>query len=56
MPAATDKKGVENQSITVCYLGKFLQPLLNATVTEPIRILPRKDTELQWSHEQDKAL
>lgn len=35
MPAPTDKKGVERLLGTVNYLG---------TVTEPIRILLRKDT------------
>ena len=35
------------------YLGKFIPNL--ATVTEPIRILLRKDTEFEWSYEQDQA-
>ena len=38
---------------TVNYLGKFIPNL--ASVTEPIRVLLRKDIEFQWSHEQDKA-
>ena len=53
MPAPTDKKGVERLLGTVNYLGKFIPNL--ATVTEPIRMLLRKDVEFQWSHEQDKA-
>ena len=35
------------------YLGKFILNL--ATVTEPIRMLLRKDTEFEWSDEQDQA-
>ncbi|PFX21905.1 Retrovirus-related Pol polyprotein from transposon 17.6 [Stylophora pistillata] len=54
MPAPTDKKGVERLLGTINYLGKFIPNL--ATVTEPIRILLRKDIEFQWSYEQDKAL
>ena len=54
MPVPTDKKGVERLLGTVNELGKFIPNL--ATVTEPIRVLLRKDTEFQWSHEQDKAL
>lgn len=54
MPAPTDKKGVERLLGTVNYLGKFIPNL--ATVTEPFRVLLRKDIEFQWSHEQDKAL
>ena len=54
MPAPTDKKGVERLLGTVSYLGKFIPNL--ATVTEPIRVLLRKDIEFQWSHEQEKAL
>ena len=38
---------------TVNYLGKFIPNM--ASVTEPIRVLLRKDIEFQWSHEQDKA-
>ena len=53
MPAPTDKKGVERLLGTVNYFGKFIPNL--ATVTEPIRVLLRKDVEFQWSHEQDKA-
>ena len=53
MPAPTDKKGVERLLGTVNYLGKFIPNL--ASVTEPIRVLLRKDIEFQWSHEQDKA-
>jgi len=30
--------------------------LWQSTVTEPIRVLLRKDIEFQWSYEQDKAL
>jgi len=30
--------------------------LWQSTVTEPIRVLLRKDVEFQWSYEQDKAL
>ena len=37
----------------VNYLGKFIPNL--ASVTEPIRVLLRKDIEFQWSHELDKA-
>ena len=54
MPATTDKKGVEKLLGTVNYLGKFIPNL--ATVTEPIRVLLRKDIKYQWSHEQQKAL
>ena len=54
MPAPTDKKGVESLLGTVNFLGKFIPNL--ATVTEPIRLLLRKDIEFQWSHEQEKAL
>jgi len=53
MPAPSDKKGVERLLGTVNYLGKFIPNL--ATVTEPIRILLRKDTEFEWSYEQDQA-
>ena len=53
MPAPSDKKGVERHLGTVNYLGKFISNL--ATVTEPIRILLRKDTEFEWSYEQDQA-
>ena len=49
-----DKKGVERLLGTVKYLGKFVPNL--ATVTEPIRVLLRKDIEFQWSHEHDKVL
>jgi len=54
MPAPTDKKGVERLLGTVNYLGKFTPN--RATITEPFRVLLRKDIEFQWSHEQDKAL
>ena len=54
MPSPTDKKGVERLLGTVNYLGKFIPNL--ATVTEPFRVLLRKDIEFEWSHEQDKAL
>ena len=54
MPAPTDKKGVERLLGTVNYLGKFIPNL--ATVTEPIRVLLRKDIEFQWAREQEKAL
>ena len=54
MLAPTDKKGVERLLGTINYLGKFIPNL--ATVTEPIRVLLRKDIEFQWSHEQDKVL
>ena len=54
MPAPTDKKGVERFIGTINYLGKFIPNL--ATVTKPIRVLLGKDTEFQWSFEQDKAL
>ena len=54
MPAPTDKKGIERLLETVNYLGKFIPNL--ATVTEPIRVLLRKDIEFQWSHEQEKVL
>ena len=53
IPAPSDKKGVERLLGTVNYLGKFIPNL--ATVTEPIRILLRKDTEFEWSYEQDQA-
>ena len=53
MPAPSDKKGVERLLGTVNYLGKFIANL--ATVIEPIRILLRKDTEFEWSYEQDQA-
>ena len=53
IPAPTDKKGVERLLGTVNYLGKFIPNM--ASVTEPIRVLLRKDIEFQWSHEQDKA-
>ena len=53
MPAPSDKKGVARLLGTVNYLGKFIPNL--ATVTEPIRILLRKDTEYEWSYEQDQA-
>ena len=53
MPAPSDKKGVERLLGTVNYLGKFIPNL--ATVTEPTRILLRKDTEFEWSYEQDQA-
>ena len=54
MPAPPDKKGVERLFGTVNYLGKFILNL--EIVTEPIRVLLRKDIEFQWSHEQEKAL
>ena len=54
MPAPIDKKGVERLLGTVNYLGKFIPNL--ATVTEPIRVLLRKDIEFQWAREQEKAL
>ena len=54
MPAPTDNKGVERLLGTVNYPGKFIPNL--ATVTEPIRVLLRKDIEFQWSHEQEKEL
>ena len=44
MPAPTDKKGVERLLGTVNYLSKFIPNL--ATVTEPIRVLLRKDIVL----------
>ena len=53
IPAPTDKKGVERLLGVVTYLGKFIPNL--ASVTEPIRVLLRKDIEFQWSHDQDKA-
>ena len=53
MPAPTDKKGVERQRGAVNYLGKFIPNL--ATVTEPIRVLLRKDVEFQWSHYMNKT-
>ena len=53
IPTPTDKKGLERLLGTVNYLGKFIPNL--ASVTEPIRVLRRKDIEIQWSHEQDKA-
>ena len=53
IPAPTDKKGVERLLGEVTYLGKFIPNL--ASVTEPIRVLLRKDIEFQWSHDQDKA-
>ena len=51
--APTDKRAVERLLGTVNYLGKFILNL--ASVTEPIRVLLRKDIEFHWSHEQDKA-
>lgn len=39
------------QSITWASYPKYL-----ATVTEPIRVLLRKDIEFQWAREQEKAL
>ena len=54
MPAPIDKKGVERLLGTVNYLDKFIPNL--ATVTEPIRVLLRKDIEFQWAREQEKAL
>ena len=53
MPASSDIKGVERLLGTVNYLGKFIPNL--ATVTEPIRVLLWKDTEFEWSYEQDQA-
>ena len=53
MPAPSDKKGVERLLGTVNYLGKFIPNL--ATVTKAIRIHLRKDTEFEWSYEQDQA-
>ena len=53
MPAPNDKKRVERLLGRVNYLGKIIPNL--ASVTEPIRVLMRKDIEFQWSHEQDKA-
>ena len=45
IPAPTDKKGLERLLGTVNYLGKFIPNL--ASVTEPIRVLLRKDIEFQ---------
>ena len=53
MPAPSTKKDVERLLGTVNYLAKFVPNL--SSVTAPIRELLRKDTEFQWSHEQDKA-
>ena len=53
MPAKCDKKGLERRLGTVNSLGKFIPNL--ATVTEPTRIILRKDTEFEWSYEQDQA-
>ena len=53
MPAPSDKKGVERLLGTVNYLRKFIPNL--ATVTESIRVLLQKDTEFEWSYEQDQA-
>ena len=53
MSAPTDKKGVERLLGTVHYLRKIIPSL--ASVTEPIRVLMRKDIDFQCSHEQDKA-
>ena len=53
MPAPSTKKDTERLLGTVNYLGKFVRNLFS--VTAPIRELLRKDTEFQWSHEQDKV-
>ena len=52
MPAPTDKKEVVRLLGTVNYMGKFIPNL--ATVTEPIRVLLRKDIEFQWSKNKKK--
>ena len=52
MPAPTDKKRVERLLGRVNYLGKIIPNL--ASVTEPIRVLMRKDIEFQWSHDKTK--
>ena len=54
MPAPTYKKEVVRLLGTVNCMGKLIPNL--ATVTEPMRVLLRKDIEFQWSHEQEKAL
>ena len=54
MQKPEDLEGVQQLNVFVNYLAKFLLKL--ADVIEPIRRLTRKETEWEWSDEQDKAL
>ena len=53
MPKPQDIEGVQRLNGFINYLAKFLPKL--SDVMEPIRRLTRKDTQWQWSTEQDKA-
>ena len=53
MTPPTDTEGVQRLNGFVNYLSKFLPQL--ADVMAPIRRLTRKDAELTWSEEHDKA-
>lgn len=53
MPRPEDVEGVQRLNGFVNYLAKFLPKL--SEIMEPIRRLTRKDTQWQWSEEQDNA-
>ena len=53
MPKPQDIEGIQHLNGFSNYLAKFLPQL--SDVMEPIRRLTRKDTQWQWSTEQDKA-
>ena len=53
MAKPQDIEGVQRLNRFINYLAKFLPKL--SDVMEPIRRLTRKDTQWQWSTEQDKA-
>ena len=53
MPPPEDKKGVERLLGTVNYMAKFIPNL--STISEPIRMLLKKEVQFTWEHEQERA-
>ena len=53
MPKPEDVEGIQRINGFVNYLAKFLPGL--ADIMEPLRRLTRRDTEWQWTEEQEKS-
>jgi hypothetical protein len=53
MPPPEDKKGVERLLGTINYLAKFIPNM--SRITQPIRILLRKDVTFHWDRDQENA-
>ncbi|MES9901692.1 MAG: RNase H-like domain-containing protein, partial [Sedimenticola sp.] len=54
MPPPEDKKGIERILGTVNYLAPFIPNM--SEITAPLRMLLKKDTLFEWTHQQKEAM